>query len=112
MCLGFESQRGFLEPKYLGDLDSNRISLLVDQILIWQLTEQVLKSGWRPALALVVVASPEQTASGQSTRSASISCSKEYRAQVLLIWSSEILAAADERCSGFRAGSALDSFAI
>lgn len=72
----------------------------------------MLKSGLWPALALVVMASPGQTALGQSTRSASISCSKEYRAQVLLISSSEILAAADERCFDFRAGSALDSFAI
>ena len=61
-------------------------------------------SGFLPALALVVVASPEQTASGQLTQSASISCSKEYHVQVLSIWSSEILAEADERCPGFRAG--------
>ena len=72
----------------------------------------MLISGLLPVLALAVAASREQTASGQSTQSASISCSKEYHAQVLLIWSSEILAEADECCPGFRAGNVLDSFAI
>lgn len=102
-----------MEPSYLVGLDSNLISHPVDQILICQLTERVLISSLVPVLALVVVASPEQTASGQWTQSASISCSKEYRAaQVLLILSSEILVEADERCPGFRAGNELDSFAI
>ena len=99
-----------MEPRYLGGLDSNQISHQVDQILTCRLTERVPISGLL-VLALVVVASPVQTASGQSTQSASISCSKEYRAPVLWIWSSEILAEADERCPGFRAGNVLDSFA-
>lgn len=101
-----------MELGYLVGLDSNQISHQVDQILVCQLTERALISGLSPVLALVVAASREQTASGQSTQSASISCSKEYHAQVLSIWSSEILAEADEGCPGFRAGNVLDSSAI
>lgn len=102
-----------MAPSYLVGLDSKLISHQVDQILICQLMEQVLISGLVPMLTLVVVASPEQTALGQWTQSASISCSEECHAvQVLLTLSSEILAEADERCLGFRAGNALDSFAI
>lgn len=101
-----------MELGYLVGLDSNQISHQVDQILVCQLTERALISSLSPVLALVVAASREQTASGQSTQSASISCSKEYHAQVLSIWSSEILAEADEGCPGFRAGNVLDSSAI
>ncbi len=101
-----------MEPGYLFGLDLNLTFHPVDQIPIGQLVEGVLISGLAPVLALVVEASPGQTASSQLTQSASIACSMGYRALVLLIWSSEILAEADERCLGFRAGNELDSFAI
>ena len=101
-----------MELSYLASLDSNQISRLVDQTPIGQLMKGVLISGSAPAPTLVVGASPVKTASSQLTQSASISCSKEYHVQVLLIWSSEIPAGADERCLGFRAGNGWDSFAI
>lgn len=102
-----------MEPGFLAGLDLNLIYHQVDRMLICQLTEQLLISGLVPVLALVAVASPEQTALGQWTQSASISCSMEYRVeQALVILSSEILVEADERCPGFHVANELDSFAI
>lgn len=101
-----------MELGYLASLDSNQISHLFDQTPTGQLMKGVLIPGSAPVPTLAIEASPMKTASGQSTQSASTSCSKEYHVQVLLIWSSEIPAVAGERCPGFRAENGWDSFAI